>query len=68
MWLVGFRYIFGKNCIWGLCTSKNMYKISGCGCFLKMFFTWKYIKINFFYFLKLILTSMNQNDLKIKKN
>ena len=29
MWLVGFRYMFGKNCSWGLCTTKNMYKIFG---------------------------------------
>ena len=22
MWLVEFRYLFGKNCNWGLCTAK----------------------------------------------
>ena len=27
MWLVGFRYLFGKNYGWGLCAAKNMYKI-----------------------------------------
>jgi len=29
MWLVGFRYIFGKNYDWGFYTVKNMYKIFG---------------------------------------
>jgi hypothetical protein len=45
MWLVGFRYVFGKNYGWGLCAAKNMYKIfdnycwkCSCGCFLKCFF------------------------------
>jgi len=34
-----------------------------------MFFTWKYIKIIYiFYFLKLILISIHQNDLKTLKN
>jgi len=47
---------------------KNMYKMFGCDCFSKMFFTWKYIKIIFFKFLKkLFLISAYQNDLKIQK-
>jgi hypothetical protein len=29
MWLVGFRYVFGKNCSWGLCAAKNMNKMFG---------------------------------------
>ena len=29
MWLDKFRYVFGKNYGWGLCTIKNMYKIFG---------------------------------------
>jgi hypothetical protein len=29
VWLVGFRYVFDKNCGWGLCAAKNMYKIFG---------------------------------------
>jgi hypothetical protein len=33
-----------------------------------MFFTRKYIKIIFFIFLKLFLTSTHQNDLKTPKN
>jgi hypothetical protein len=41
---------------------KNIYKMFGCGCFSKVFFTWKYIKI---IFLKLFLMSEYQNDLKI---
>ena len=39
-----------------------MCKIFGYGCFLKVFFTWKCIKI---YFLKIILIPAHQNDLKI---
>ena len=31
MWLVRFRYVFGKNYSWGLCATKNMYKMfSSC--------------------------------------
>ena len=33
----------------------------------EMFFTWKYIKIIYFYFLKLFLTSAHQNDIKTLK-
>jgi len=29
VWLVGFRYVFGKNYGWGLCVAKNMYKMFG---------------------------------------
>jgi hypothetical protein len=57
VWLVGLRYVFGKNCGWSLCVTKNMYK-----CFVKLwlrllfkvFFTWKYIKIIYFLFFKII--------------
>jgi hypothetical protein len=54
MWLVEFRYLFGKNCNWGLCTVKNIHKIFSCDYFSKVFFTWKYIKIIFLYSLKII--------------
>jgi hypothetical protein len=42
--------VFGKNYSWGLYAAKNMYKIFGYDCFLKVLFTWKYIKIIFFIF------------------
>jgi hypothetical protein len=29
VWLVGFRYVFGKNYGWGLYAAKNMYKMFG---------------------------------------
>jgi len=29
IWLVGFRYMFGKNYDWDLCVAKNMYKMFG---------------------------------------
>jgi len=35
--------------------------------FFKVFFILNYIKIIFFYFLKLFLISVHQNDLKILK-
>jgi len=37
MWLVGFRYMFGKNYDWGLCAAKNMYKMFG-GCVVAVVF------------------------------
>jgi hypothetical protein len=37
--------VFDKNYDWGLYAVKNMYKIFGCGCFSKVFFTWKCIKM-----------------------
>jgi hypothetical protein len=27
VWLVGFRYVFGKNYGWSLCITKNIYKM-----------------------------------------
>jgi hypothetical protein len=44
-----------------------MYKIFGFSCFSKIPFTWKYIKIIYF-FKKIFLISAHQNDLKIQKN
>jgi hypothetical protein len=29
VWLVGFKYVFGKNYSWGLYATKNMYKMFG---------------------------------------
>ena len=29
VWLVGYRYVFGKNYGWSLCVAKNMYKMFG---------------------------------------
>ena len=29
MWLVGFKYVFGKNYGWDLFVAKNMYKMFG---------------------------------------
>jgi len=46
--------VFGKNCGWDLCAAKNIYKMFGCDCFLKVFFTWKCIKIIFLNFLRII--------------
>jgi hypothetical protein len=50
----------------GVVPSKNL---CNNGCFLKYFFTWKYIKIIyiFFIFKNLFLTSAYQNDLKTLK-
>jgi hypothetical protein len=45
---------------------KNMYKMFDFGCFLKVYFTWKYIK-KYFFKKKLFLISAHQNDLKIQK-
>ena len=39
IWLVGFKYMFGKNYNGGLYTVKNIYKMFSCGCFLKVLFT-----------------------------
>ena len=65
--LLGFSYNFGKNYGWSLYAAKNIYKMFGYGCFSKVLFTWKCIKIIFFIFKKLFLISAHQNDLKIQK-
>jgi len=39
-----------------------------CDCVFKVFFISKHIKIIFFIFLKLFLTSAHQNDLKTSKH
>ena len=57
MWLVEFSYVFVKSYSCDLYTVKNMYKIFGCDCFSKVFFTWKCIKIIFFILKKLFLIS-----------
>ena len=65
MWLVEFRYLFSKNCSWDLYTAKNMHKIFSYGCFLKVFFTLKCIKI---FFLKKNIFEINSlKYLKIQK-
>jgi hypothetical protein len=82
MWLVGFRYVFGKNYGWGLCVAKNIYKMfgscvwkCGCDCFSKCFLLGNASKY-FFYFLKIIFdisaSKWSENTKKIliwsKKN
>jgi len=29
IWLIGFRYMFDKNCDWDLCIAKTIYKMFG---------------------------------------
>jgi hypothetical protein len=57
--------MFDKNYNWDLYTVKNTYKMFSCGYFLKVLFTWKYIKIYFFILKKLFLILAHQNNLKI---
>ena len=57
MWLVGFRYVFGKNCGWNLYVSKNMYKMFGGSVVAVVFQNAFYLEMYqniFFYFLKII--------------
>jgi len=48
VYLVGFKYIFGKNYGWGLYVAKNIYKMFGCGYFPKIFFYLEMYQNNFF--------------------
>ena len=55
MWLGRFRYVFGKNYGWSLCTIKNMYKIFGsCVVAFQSVFYLEMHQNNFFYFFKII--------------
>ena len=58
MWLVGFRYVFGKNYGWGLCAAKNMNKMFGSYVVAVAFQSAFYLEMHqnnyFYYYLKII--------------
>jgi hypothetical protein len=64
VWLVGFTYVFVKNYDWGLCATKNMYKMCSLWLLFKSDF---YLKIhqNNLFFKKIIFDT---NTLKWFEN
>jgi len=56
VWLVEFKYVFGKSCDWDLCAAKNMYKMFGSCVIAIVFQSVFYLEShqnNFFLFFKI---------------